>query len=155
MNLRSPIAALLWENWRLTRVEAAQRLGLSVVAGSGAMLMFGNGAVAAFWIILTQYAFIYMSIAKLNGGRFMDGYKPGFPLYLLYPRPVATASFVGVAMAYDAITNVAMYVATACLLMLVFGKPFPLLPMAVLLVAFHLAYMCVQWSTRSRVVQWI
>ena len=58
-------------------------------------------------------------------------------------------------MAYDAITNVAMYVATACLLMLVFGKPFPLLPMAVLLVAFHLAYMCVQWSTRSRVVQWI
>ena len=77
------------------------------------MLMFGNGAVVAFWILLSQYAFFYMSIAKLNGGRFMDGYKPGFPLYLLYPRPVATAAFVGVAMAYDAITNVAMYLVTA------------------------------------------
>ena len=39
--------------------------------------------------------------------------------------------------------------------MFVFGQPFPLLPVAVLLVAFHLAYMCIQWSTRSRVVQWI
>ena len=155
MNLRSPIAALLWENWRLTRVEAAQRLGLAVIASSGAMLMFGNGAVAAFWIILTQYAFIYMSIAKLNGGRFMDGYKPGFPLYLLYPRPVATVTFVGVAMAYDAITNTALYLVTACLLMLVFGQPFPLIPVAVLLVAYHLAYICIQWSTRSRVIQWI
>ena len=153
--MRSPIAALLWENWRLTRVEAAQRLGLGVVAGSGAMLMFGNGAVVAFWILVTQYAFFYMSIAKLNGGKFMDGYKPGFPLYLLYPRPVSTAAFVGVALAYDTLTNTAMYLATSGLLMLVFGKPLPLLPVAVLLVAFHLAYLCIQWSTRSRVVQWI
>src|SRR5688572_11431681 len=99
-----PIVALLWENWRLTRVEAGQRLGLGMVLGSAALAMSGNGAAVAFWILFSLYAVFYLSVAKLNGGRFMDGYKPGFPLYLLYTRPVPTAAFVGVAMAYDAIT---------------------------------------------------
>jgi len=54
MIMRSPIVAMMWEQWRLTRVEAAQRLGLGIVAGTGAMLMFGNGAVVAVWILLIQ-----------------------------------------------------------------------------------------------------
>ena len=31
--MRSPIVAMLWENWRLTRVEAGLRLGQGIVAG--------------------------------------------------------------------------------------------------------------------------
>ena len=95
MTLRSPIVAMLWENWRLTRVEAALRLGQGIVLGSAAMLWFDAGATIAFWIILCSNAFIWFSIAKLNGGRFLDGYKPGFPFYLLYSRPVPTIVFVG------------------------------------------------------------
>ena len=34
MNLRSPSVAMLWENWRLTRVEAVQRFALGLVAGA-------------------------------------------------------------------------------------------------------------------------
>jgi len=155
MIMRSPIAALLWENWRLSRNEAAQRLGLGVLGGSAAMLMFGNGANAAFWILFMLNAFFYMSIARLNGGRFVDGYKPGFPLYLQYSRPVPTVTFVSVAMAYDAVTGAASYLVTAALLMFVFGQPFPLFGMALLIVALHLGMTCIQWSTRSRVIQWI
>ncbi len=112
----APIAALLWENWRLTRIEAGQRLALGIVLGSAVLAKSGNGAIIAFWILFSLHAVFYLSIAKLNGGRFMDGYKPGFPLYLLYTRPVPTAAFVGVAMAYDAISSAAGYLVCAAIL---------------------------------------
>lgn len=155
MNLRSPIAAMLWENWRLTRVEAAQRTALGIVAGSGALLLVNGGATIAFWILVLLHAFFWFSIAKLNGGRFMDGYKPGFPLYLLYTRPVSTPVLVGVAMAYDAVSCVALYLASAALLGFAFGQPLPLFSMTVWMMAVHFGFTCIQWSTRSRVAQWI
>lgn len=155
MNLHSPVVAMLWENWRLSRVEAAQRVGLSIAAGSGALLLFDNGATVAFWIVILQFSFIYFSIAKLNGGRFMDGYKPGFPLYLLYTRPVPTSVLVGVAVAYDALSSAVLYVAIALLLGYAFDQAYPLLPVVVLIVVYHLGYACVQYATRSRAAQWI
>jgi hypothetical protein len=155
MNLHLPIAAMLWENWRLTRVEAAQRMGLGIVAGSAALLLFDAGAKIAFWILLVIHAVFWLSIAKLNGGRFMDGYKPGFPLYLLYTRPVPTAVFVGVAMVYDAVSCVALYLASAALLGFAFGQPLPLFSVTLWMVAFHFVCTCIQWSTRNRVAQWI
>src|SRR5690606_39159849 len=84
--VRSPLVAMLWENWRLTRVEAALRLGLALVSGAAALLLADNGQSLAFWFLFMVFAFFYFSMARLNGGRFMDGYKPGFPLYLLYTR---------------------------------------------------------------------
>jgi hypothetical protein len=155
MILRSPIAAMVWENWRLTRIEAAQRLAMGTVAGSAALLLLDNGAFFATWILMIQHGIFYLSISKLNGGRFMDGYKPGFPLYLLYPRPVATVAIAGVAMAYDALTCAALYLLNAAVLEFMFGKSLPMFSAAALLVAFHFSYTCIQWSTRSRVVQWI
>jgi hypothetical protein len=154
MTLHSPIVAMLWENWRLTRVEAAQRMGLGLVAAAGALLFADNGATTAFWLLMVAHSFIWFSIAKLNGGKFADGYKPGFPFYLLYTRPVPTALLVGVAMAYDAVTCIAMYLASAALLGFAFGQPLPVFSMALYLAACHCSYACVQWSTRSRVVQW-
>ena len=34
MKLRSPVAAILWETWRVTRVEAAWRLAFGIVGDS-------------------------------------------------------------------------------------------------------------------------
>jgi hypothetical protein len=157
MIMRSPIVAMLWENWRLSRVEAAQRLGLGLVGGAAALVLMSADSApkTVFWLLVTLNAFFYMSIAKLNGGRFIDGYKPGFPLYLYYTRPVPTAAFVGVGMAYDAITGAASYILCAALLGYVFNQPLPLFSIAFLLATFHLAYLAVQWSTRNRIVQWI
>jgi hypothetical protein len=151
----SPVVAMLWENWRLTRVEAAQRMGLGLLAGAGALTLMDNGATAAFWFVLVAHSFIWFSIAKLNGGKFADGYKPGFPFFLLYTRPVSTVMLVGVAMAYDALTCLAMYLTSAALLGFVFGEPLPVFSVALVILASHFAYACVQWSTRSRLVQWI
>jgi len=154
MKMLSPVFAMLWENWRLTRIEAAMRLAQSLVLAAGAVILFGVGDKVVFWILLGGTAFIWFSIAKLNGGRFLDGYKPGFPLYLLYARPVPTSVFVGVAMAYDALSHVALYIICAVLLTFAFGKPLPLFSISIYLVTCHATYFCVQYSTTSRVIQW-
>ena len=154
--MKSPIQAMLWENWRLTRVEAALRLALGLVAGSVALVLFDAGATFAFWILMTLHGMcVWFSILKLNGGRFMDGYKPGFPLYLLYTRPVPTVAFVGVAMVYDAVSCAALYVVSAALLGFAFGQPLPLFSVTVWIVAAHFCYLCIQWSTPNRVVQYV
>jgi len=82
-----PIAAMLWESWRLTRVEAAQRLALGLVAGAAALSFFDVGATIAFGILVLVHSYIWFSIAKLNGGRFADGDKPGFPFIFCIPVP--------------------------------------------------------------------
>ena len=153
--MHSPIVAILWENWRLTRVEAALRLGQGIVLGSAAMLWFDAGATAAFWIILFSNAFIWFSIAKLNGGRFLDGYKPGFPFYLLYSRPVPTFVFVGVTVLYDALSGVVLYLVSAALVGFAFGQPLPLFSVIPWILASRLGYTCIQWSTPNRIVQWV
>src|SRR5262245_46721662 len=131
MTLRSSILAMLWENWRLTLGESAWRLSFGLVAGSAALVMSPSGATIAIWILLSQHGIFSMSIAKLTGGRFMDGYRPGFPLHLLYTRPVRTSVIVGVAMVYDAVSGAAMYLASVALLGLAFGRTLPLMSMAV------------------------
>ncbi len=154
MNLRAPIVAMLWEQWRLTRVEGAWRLGAGVAVGSLAILNPEKGPVVAFWALTWMSAIIWLSLAKLGGGRFMDGYKPGFPLYLLYPRPVPTSVIVGVSMGYDAISGVVLYLAAASFLNLVFGLSLPMFSMVLWLLTSRLLYTCVQWALPSRTVQW-
>jgi hypothetical protein len=155
MNRLAPIGAMLWENWRLTRVEVAMRLAQNLVAAAAAVIVFDAGAKVVFWILVAGSAFIFFSIAKLNGGRFMDGYKPGFPLYLLYTRPVPTSLLVGVAMAYDALSHVVLYVFCAALLGFAFDIQLPLFSMAIFLVTCHVTYFCIQYATTSRIVQWV
>lgn len=151
----SPIVAMLWEHWRLSRIEAGQRLALGFVLAAGALLISDKGETAAFWFLLIVNSMFWLSIAKLNGGQLADGYKPGFPLYLLYPRPVSTATLVSVAMIYDAISCTALYLVSAALISLVFGETLPLFSVAGWLIAFHLMSTCIQWSTRNRAFQWI
>ena len=49
MTTRSPIVAILWENWRLSRVEAAQRLAQGIVAASAALTFFHADAATIPW----------------------------------------------------------------------------------------------------------
>ena len=97
MTMRSPVFtmlwAMLWENWRLTRVEVAWRLALGIVGGTAVLAVFSSqreaikdfGAAIALSLIVLPHFVGWLSMAKLNGGR------PGFPLYLLYTRPVRTS----------------------------------------------------------------
>jgi hypothetical protein len=146
---------MLWENWRLMLGESAWRLSFGLVAGSAALALSGSGATIAVWILLSQHGLFSMSIAKLTGGRFIDGYRPGFPLHLLYTRPVRTRAIVGVAMMYDAVSGAAMYLVSAALLGLAFGQTLPLLSMATFIVVFRMVCLFGQWTTRNRVFQWL
>src|SRR5688500_6983518 len=101
MTPRSPIIAMLWELWRVTRTEVAWKLALPIGGGLAALTLGAafappdnpkaykdvNDNVAAFALILIVMPHLAgsLSMGKLNGG------QPGFPLSLLYTRPVRTA----------------------------------------------------------------
>src|SRR5262245_1198712 len=159
--MHTPVVAMLWENWRLTRVEAAQRLvqGIlvcaAILAGSAAFGSVGNGTVRlALFLLVMTYMPLWLSVAKLNGGRFLDGYRPGYPFYFLYTRPVRTFVLVGAPMAYLVASAVAAYIVSALVLRATFGYPFPLLPLAAWIAAVHIAQWAVQWGTSNKAVQY-
>jgi hypothetical protein len=162
MTLRSPIVAMLWELWRLTRAEIAWKLALPIGIGVAALLLgaaFGpprhqdaaniNDAIAAFAliVIVLPQVFPWMAIAKLNGG------QPGFPFYLAYTRPVRTSVIVGLPMAYFPAVSSAMYLVSAIVLRVTSGYAFPLLPVAAWLATLSLVGTAAAWSTRIKVVQ--
>ena len=162
--MRSPVVAMLWENWRLTRLEAAWKLALGVVASSAVLMVFAamssqpsrdartkeiigefGVAIALALLIAPHVLSLWLSIAKLKEGR-----SGGFPFSLLYTRPVPTAVLVGVPMAYQAALSAAIYLASALILRWTFDYPFPLLSVAASIAAFHLASAAADWSTRSQ-----
>ena len=159
--MRSPVLSMLWENWRLIRREAAQRLAQGIVLPAAVLVGFAafgpdeNQAVRlALAVLVLNGMPLWLSVAKLNGGRFGDGYRPGYPFYFLYTRPIRTFVLVGVPMAYLAATVAAAYIVSALVLRATFGYPFPLVPLAVLIAAFHIAQWAAQWGTSNKVVQW-
>ena len=162
MRMRSPIAAMLWELWRVTRVEAAWKLALGVVVALAALIVSAvfapsetaewyedikdTGARIARILLYLPHIVGWLSVAGLNGGR------PGFPLYLHYTRPIRTAVMVGVPMAYLTAVSFAIYLVSAFLLRVTSGYPFSVLPAAAWIAALTLVLATIGWSTRSMVV---
>jgi hypothetical protein len=155
MTLRSPMLAMLWENWRLTKLEVAWRLALGIVGGLTVLAVFSSqgevmkdfSAAIALILIVLPHFMGWLSMAKLNSGR------PGFPLYLLYTRPVRTALLVGIPMAYLTAMSAAIYLVSALLLRMTSGYAFPLLPAAAWIAALNLVVVATNWSTRNRAIQ--
>ena len=155
--MRSPIVAILWETWRVTRIEAAWKLGFCVVATLGGLMLSAVLAPSAVFapsenaelykvLLFSPHIMGWLSLAGLNGG------KPGFPLYLLYTRPIRTAVMVGVPMAYLTAVTFAIYLASAFLLREASGYPFSVLPAAAWIAAIALVLYTIGFSTRSVVV---
>ena len=154
--MRSPVHAMLWEIWRLTRVEAAWHLAVGIVGSLAVLVVFAAaapngaardfGAVIAFVLLVLPNIAGWLCIPKVNGAR------PGFPFHLLYTRPVRTTVLVGVPMAYLAVLPVALYLASALLLRVTSGYPFPLLPVAAWIAALNLVNLAANWWTRNRLV---
>jgi hypothetical protein len=163
MTTRSRIVVMLWEIWRVTRVEAAWKLALGIVGGLAVLTLgatfapadnakryediMDNGAAIAMILLVLPHLMGWFSLAKLNGGR------PGFPLYLHYTRPVRTAVIVGLPMVYLTAVSWAIYLVAALLLRVTSGYAFPLLPVAVWMAALTLLWVAATWSTRNRTIQ--
>jgi hypothetical protein len=169
--MRTPVEAMLWESWRLTRVEMAFRMSLAFILGGApliaiglvvafgdqdpanmARLMNGGATVTLFLLSFLAVPF-WFSIALLKGGRPIDGGTPGFSFSHGYPRPVTTGLLVGVPLTYLAVANAALYVVPALVLGALFGYAFPLAPFATWLVVFSLVQATTNWWTRSKTVQ--
>ena len=155
MKLRSPSVAILWELWRVTRIEVAWKLALPIGAATVVLALSSsqrevvkdaNAAVALFLIVI-PHVFGWVSMAKLNNGR------PGFPLYLHYTRPVRTALIVGLPMAYLTAVSSAIYLVSALLLRVTSGYAFPLLTVAAWMAALTVIGVAATWSTRDRQIQ--
>ena len=157
MKLRSPIVAMLWETWRVTRVEAAWKLGLVVVVPLAALSLsvvlapssvFAPAENAGLYKILLYLPHIvgWLSLVGLSGG------KPGWPFYLNYTRPIRTAVMVGVPTAYLTAVTFAIYVVSALLLREASGYPFSVLPAAAWIAAINLVFGAIGSLTRSMVV---
>jgi hypothetical protein len=163
MTLRSPVAAILWETWRVTRVEAAWKLAFGIVGGLAVLALcaavapadnakryedvMDNGAAIAVILLVLPHLGSWLSLARLSGGR------PGFPLYLHYARPVRTAVIVGLPMAYLTAMSFATYLVSALLLRVTSGYAFPLLPVAAWIAALTLVFVAATWSTRNMTIQ--
>jgi hypothetical protein len=162
MTTRSRIVVMLWEIWRVTRVEAAWKLAFGIVGGLAVLALsaafapadnaemyedvMDNGAAIAMILLVLPHLMGWLSLARLNGGR------PGFPLYLHYTRPVRTAVIVGLPMVYLTAVSWAIYLVSALLLRATSGYAFPLLPVAVWMAALTLVWVAATWSTRNRIV---
>ena len=154
---------MLWETWRVTRVEAAWKLAFGIVGGLAVLALcaavapaddakkyediMDNGAATAMILLVLPHLVSWLSLARLNGGR------PGFPLYLHYTRPVRTAVIVGLPMAYLTAMSSAVYLVSALLLRVTSGYAFPLLPVAAWIAALTLIGLAATWSTRNRTIQ--
>ena len=153
--MRSPIIAILWETWRVTRTEVAWKLALPIGVGMAVLALSSsqpefvkdaNAAVALTLIVIPHLAG-WLSMAKLINGR------PGFPLYLHYTRPVRTVVIVGLPMAYLTAVSSAIYLVSALLLRVTSGYAFPLLPVAAWMAALTVIGVAATWSTRDRQIQ--
>jgi hypothetical protein len=163
MTLRSPIVAMLWELWRVTRVEAAWKLAGGIVGGLAVLALHATfapadnarryedvmdlGAAVAMTLLVLPHITGWFSLARLNGGR------PGFPLYLHYTRPVRTAVIVGLPMVYLTAMSWAIYLVAALLLRVTSGYAFPLLPVAVWMAAYTLVWVAATCSICNRTIQ--
>jgi hypothetical protein len=161
--MKSPIHAILWETWRVTRVEVAWKLAFGIVSGLAVWVLcaifapagdaqryediMDNGAALAMILLVMPHLAGWISPARLNGGR------PGFAFYLHYIRPVRTAVMVGLPMAYLTAASSAIYLVSALLLRTISGYAFPLLPVASWIAALTLVMVAATWSTRSRTIQ--
>src|SRR5687768_8057823 len=123
--MSSPVVAMLWENWRLIRAEAAWRLSLSIVGGLAAFVVVAAarpnqaardfGASVALFVVISLNFMVWVAIAKLKAG----------------------------------------FLLAALVLRLTLEYPFPLLTVAAPIAVAHLAYNDADWSTRSKAVQWL
>ena len=162
MTMQSPVVAILWESWRMTRGEAAWRLALGIIASLAVPVVFGViasnfleepeavshlGAAIALFLIVIPNLVNWPSVAQLNG------WRPGFPLHLLYTRPVRTAVLVGVPMAYLVVAPTAIFIISALLLRETSGYPVPLLRAAAWIAGLNVALVATHWSSRTRLVQ--
>ena len=151
--MRSPVHALLWELWRLSRFEIICRIvGMSVLWGNmfyGANILNPGVAAGSY---LTFPVFMMMVGLSLFSAMWMNSFdnkQHGFHFYLGFTRPISTPLLVVVPMVYIACISAVCYLVPAALLRVLFDAPFPLFPAAALVAAATAGFVMAVWSSQD------
>jgi hypothetical protein len=154
VSIWSPVTAMLWESWRLTW---RQLVFFGALACFGGWAMLAGGAVhgagrgGAYVVLMMLLAVATMAQASMS---LMAGRATlGFPDPLAFGRPVRTSLFVAVPMFYRAAACAAIYAVPAAALRAMYGVPFPVTPIAVLLAGFAVLFLGTAWFTRDAKVR--
>ena len=152
----TPTHAMLWELWRLSRWEMAQRtLGPAALWG-GALFLLGGAGDGVGATILTIPIFMLTVMTSMFSSLWMDNFDNrgrGFAFYLGFTRPVSTWRLVAIPMTYCALTTALCYLVPAALLRAVFGLQLPLFPVAALITAACAVFIMAVWSPRGRLTR--
>ncbi len=151
MSRWSPAAAMLWEQWRLTR---RQLLFFGALAGLSGWALLAGAADrdrVAYLVLMTLLIVAIMALASmcLVAGRA----TVGFPYTLAFGRPARTSLFVAVPMLYRAAACAAIYAIPAAALRTAYGVPFPVTPITILLGASAMLFLTSIWYTRRAKIQ--
>ncbi len=146
--MRTPAAAMLWEWWRLTR---RQVLFFGVVALLGGWALLARGAETADPRVPYLVFMLLLALAPLAGlAVWVKQPLAGYPLPLAFERPVRTWLLVALPMAYLAAVSAVMYALPALVFRGMFGAPFPMLPVIVLMAAGMAVFAACNWFTRDK-----
>ena len=147
MRFWSPATAMLWESWRLTR---RQLLFFGALAGLGAWALLAGAQDRDRVGYLVLITLLFVAIMALVSMSIVAGRATvGFPYTLAFGRPARTSLFVAVPMLYRAAASAAIYAIPAATLRAVYGVPFPVTPIMILLGAGAVLCLTSMWYTRD------
>ena len=148
--MRTPVRALIWELWRISRWDLIFR------AAGGSVFV-----VAAFWFVQTGrdgiepiagFTLLVLAGTSVFSGTWMEGFEnrqTGFYFHLGYSRPISTRLLVVIPMAYIACTSALSFLIPTTLLRLLFEVPFPFLPAVALIVTATTCLVAAAWSSAN------
>lgn len=144
MTVWTPVAAMAWEAWRLSRRGLAVSIVLSSIGG-GALLASPMSREQAGSLVLQ----LVVVVAYMGGARWPASVdeRKGFTFSLGYTRPVVTWTLVAVPLSFVAASAAVAYLVPAALFRGLFGVPFPLLPVAAICAAASLVWVASTWWT--------
>jgi len=151
--MRSPVHALLWELWRLSRWEIVFRIvGVSVLWGSTFYFVDIATPGAEESLYLTFPVLLLLLVTSMFSGLWLNSFdnrQHGFHFYLGFTRPISTPLLVAIPMVYIACTAALCYLVPAALLRVLFDAPFPLFPVAALVAAACAGFVMAVWSSQT------
>ena len=125
--MRTPLQAMLWELWRLSRLELLGRISYPCALILAAFL-FSSGvfdfSIGEGWYVIRAIVILLLSSTSVLSVKMFNAFdnlqQGGFCFHLGYARPTSTTQLVVVPMLYIVVTVVACFVLPAlffCLLM--------------------------------------
>ena len=145
--MHSPAAALLWESWRITRLEILLRISFALAIG---LLAFGASLLVVEKAdTFATIALLFLVVLGAMSGKGLNE----FPFSLGFVRPIPTWMLVVVPMLFISFSSAMVYLIPVMLLKSLTDIPYPDLSAAALIGLAALIFAASSWWSRRRVAR--